>query len=171
MDTSIFLVGLNHRTANVDIRERFTLANHCSQELWAIPCSDNIRENIILSTCNRVEIVASGNTKTVDELLEDWARARNVSVDELKPYVYTYSHEEAIRHLFLVASSLDSMVVGEPQILGQLKKAYKQAASAKKTGPILNRLLHKAFSVAKRVRTETQVASNAVSGLTAVMCL
>lgn len=163
MDTSIFLVGLNHRTANVDIRERFALANHCSQELWAIPCSDNIRENIILSTCNRVEIVASGNTKTVDELLEDWARARNVSVDELKPYVYTYSHEEAIRHLFLVASSLDSMVVGEPQILGQLKKAYKQAASAKKTGPILNRLLHKAFSVAKRVRTETQVASNAVS--------
>ena len=163
MDTSIYLVGLNHRTANVDIRERFALANQCSQQLWAIPCSEQIRENIILSTCNRVEIVASGQSKTVDELLETWAKARNAPVEELKPYVYTYAHADAIRHLFLVASSLDSMVVGEPQILGQLKKAYKQAAQAKKTGPILNRLLHKAFSVAKRVRTETQVASNAVS--------
>ncbi|MBO4368620.1 MAG: glutamyl-tRNA reductase [Desulfovibrio sp.] len=163
MDTNLFLVGLNHRTAGVDIRERFALANQCSKELWAIPCTENVRENIILSTCNRVEIVACGNEKTEEEILAAWAKARNEPYELLQSYVYCYRNEEAIRHLFLVAASLDSMVVGEPQILGQLKKAYKAAVLAKKTGPILNRLLHKAFSVAKRVRTETAVASSAVS--------
>ncbi|MBQ7738197.1 MAG: glutamyl-tRNA reductase [Desulfovibrionaceae bacterium] len=162
-DKDIFLVGLNHKTAGVDIRERFALTTLCNKEQWAIPCSPNIHENIILSTCNRVEIVACGNQNSKTELLESWASARGSSVDELKPYIYTYTHEEAVRHLFTVASSLDSMVVGEPQILGQIKKAYKMAAAAKKTGPTLNRLLHKAFSVAKRVRTETSVASSAVS--------
>ena len=163
MDNTLVLVGLNHRTAGVDIRERFALAGQCSQDVWAVPCTENVRENIILSTCNRVEILALGNTKSEEEILTAWARARNAPVEELKPYVYTYQGQEAVRHLFSVAASLDSMVVGEPQILGQLKKAYHQASLAKMTGPILNRLLHKAFSVAKRVRTETAVASNAVS--------
>ncbi len=163
MDNSIYLVGLNHKTAGVDIRERFALTDVCSKELWAIPCTDSVRENIILSTCNRVEIIASGKNDTEEELLSSWAAAKNEPLDDLKPYVYCYKNEEAVRHLFLVASSLDSMIVGEPQILGQLKKAYQQASQARKTGPILNRLLHKAFSVAKRVRTETAVASNAVS--------
>ncbi|MBQ9537347.1 MAG: glutamyl-tRNA reductase [Desulfovibrionaceae bacterium] len=163
MYNDIFLVGLNHKTAGVDIRERFALTNLCSKELWAIPCTDIVHENIILSTCNRVEIIASGASTTPEELLRDWAEAREASIDELRPYVYIYENINAIRHLFSVASSLDSMVVGEPQILGQLKKAFKMAATAKKTGPTLNRLLHKAFSVAKRVRTETSVASSAVS--------
>ncbi|MCR4665805.1 MAG: glutamyl-tRNA reductase [Desulfovibrio sp.] len=163
MDTSIYLVGLNHRTADVDIRERFALTNHCSGETWCIPVTETIRENIILSTCNRVEVLAVGREGTKEEILSAWAKAREESKELLSSCTYAYTGEEAIRHLFLVASSLDSMVVGEPQILGQLKKAYKQASSAKKTGPILNRLLHKAFSVAKRVRTETAVASSAVS--------
>ncbi|MBQ7607690.1 MAG: glutamyl-tRNA reductase [Desulfovibrionaceae bacterium] len=163
MDNSIFLVGLNHKTAGVDIRERFALTDVCNKELWAIPCTESIRENIILSTCNRVEIIASGNENAEEELLASWAEAKHAPLDDLKPYVYRYKNDDAVRHLFLVASSLDSMIVGEPQILGQLKKAYQQAAHARKTGPILNRLLHKAFSVAKRVRTETAVASNAVS--------
>ena len=166
-DKDIFLVGLSHKTAGVDIRERFALTTLCNKDEWAIPCSPNISENIILSTCNRVEILACGkpgaNNESELELLTSWAEARGSSVDELRPYVYIYRHEDAVRHLFTVAASLDSMVVGEPQILGQLKKAYKMAAAAKKTGPTLNRLLHKAFSVAKRVRTETSVASSAVS--------
>ncbi|MBQ7585746.1 MAG: glutamyl-tRNA reductase, partial [Desulfovibrionaceae bacterium] len=150
MDNDIFLVGLNHKTAGVDIRERFALTNLCSQELWAIPCTAHIHENIILSTCNRVEIIASGTKDAPEELLQAWAKSRQSSVDELQPYVYIFQHDKAIQHLFAVASSLDSMVVGEPQILGQLKKAFKMAAQANKTGPTLNRLLHKAFSVAKR---------------------
>ena len=163
MENNIFLIGINHKTAGVDIRERFALANQCSKELWAIPCTETVQENVILSTCNRVEIVAAGRQDVTEELLQDWATARGASLEELRPYIYSYSNLDAVRHLFTVASSLDSMVVGEPQILGQLKKAYKQAALAKKTGPVLNRLFHKAFSVAKRVRTETSVASNAVS--------
>jgi len=83
--------------------------------------------------------------------------------EELKPYVYVHKNLEAVRHLFSVASSLDSMVLGEPQILGQLKTAYRKAVKCHATGVILNRLVHKAFSVAKRVRTETAVASSAVS--------
>ncbi|MBQ7457014.1 MAG: glutamyl-tRNA reductase [Desulfovibrio sp.] len=163
MQSTIYLIGLNHRTAGVDIRERFALANQCSKDLWAIPITPTIRENVILSTCNRVEIVAAGQPNREQEILSAWASAKNQSVKELEPYVYTYTNAEAVEHLFRVASSLDSMVIGEPQILGQLKKAYVQASQAHTTGPILNRLLHKAFSVAKRVRTETAVASNAVS--------
>ena len=89
-DKDIFLVGLNHKTAGVDIRERFALTTLCNKEQWAIPCSPNIHENIILSTCNRVEIVACGNQNSKTELLESWASARGSSVDELKPYIYTY---------------------------------------------------------------------------------
>ena len=97
------------------------------------------------------------------QILERWATARGTDPEELRPYVYIYKNMDAVRHLFSVASSLDSMILGEPQILGQLKSAYRKAAACHATGVILNRLLHKAFSVAKRVRTETAVASSAVS--------
>ena len=163
MDCEIYLVGLNHRTAGVDVRERFALTNHCDKEHWALPCQGAINEALILSTCNRVELVAAGCGDVAGQMLHCWATARNACSDDLRPYVYIYKNLEAVRHLFSVASSLDSMVLGEPQILGQLKTAYRKAADNHSTGVILNRLLHKAFSVAKRVRTETAVASSAVS--------
>ena len=163
MDCDIFLVGLNHRTAGVDVRERFALANHCDEEHWALPCIGAVSESVILSTCNRVEILAAGTGDMAEQILCSWAKARGTDVEDLRPYVYVHKNLEAVRHLFSVASSLDSMVLGEPQILGQLKTAYRKAVKSRATGVILNRLLHKAFSVAKRVRTETAVASSAVS--------
>lgn len=163
MDKEIFLIGLNHRTAGVDVRERFALTDFCSPEQWAVPCTDGVSETVILSTCNRVEILACGARQTPDHVMHHWAKARGQEVEALDPYVYKHKGIDAIRHLFTVASSLDSMVLGEPQILGQLKGAYRKAVSSNSTGVILNRLVHKAFSVAKRVRTETAVASSAVS--------
>ena len=163
MDCDIFLVGLNHRTASVDVRERFALVNHCDEEHWAVPSIGAVSESVILSTCNRVELLAAGNGDVAGQVLENWAAARGAKADELRPYVYVHKNLEAVRHLFSVASSLDSMVLGEPQILGQLKNAYRKAVKCHATGVILNRLVHKAFSVAKRVRTETAVASSAVS--------
>ncbi|MDO5483355.1 MAG: glutamyl-tRNA reductase [Desulfovibrionaceae bacterium] len=163
MACDIYLVGLNHRTAGVDVRERFALTNHCDQEHWALPCQGAVNEAFILSTCNRVELLATGCGDVAGQMLDCWARTRGACSDDLRPYVYIHKNLEAVRHLFSVASSLDSMVLGEPQILGQIKSAYRKAAANHATGIILNRLLHKAFSVAKRVRTETAVASSAVS--------
>ena len=139
MNQHIYLIGLNHRTASVDVRENFALTDFCSKETWAIPvredgcgpdaegpgeaCRPN--EALILSTCNRVEILAVGAGDIPGSVLAAWAAARHRTVAELEPYVYVYEGTEAIRHLFSVASSLDSMVLGEPQILGQLKDAYQ----------------------------------------------
>lgn len=163
MDFNITLVGLNHRTASVDIRERFALANFCSPENWAVPCRDGLRESLILSTCNRVELLAVGGGDATKRLLGLWAASCNSQVSDLDGHTYFYRNLEAVKHIFEVASSLDSMVLGEPQILGQLKAAYRNAVKAKCAGSILNRLMHKSFSVAKRVRNETAVAASAVS--------
>jgi len=163
MDFQITLVGLNHRTASVDIRERFALTAHCSPVTWAVPCEGQLHESFILSTCNRVELAGISAGAVEDTLLKAWARACGSASAELAPYVYVYHDLEAVRHIFEVASSLDSMVLGEPQILGQMKAAYRKSVESHSAGPILNRLMHKAFYVAKRVRHETAVASSAVS--------
>ncbi|MBD5607777.1 MAG: glutamyl-tRNA reductase [Desulfovibrio sp.] len=163
MNFDITLIGLNHRTAGVDVRERFALTDYCSPETWALPSSDILNESLILSTCNRVELLGVGTGDLDNHIISLWSTAKNEPREELERHIYIYHNLDAVRHIFNVASSLDSMVIGEPQILGQLKKAYKNASEAKKTGSILNRLLHKAFSVAKRVRNETAVASSAVS--------
>jgi len=164
MKRHIHLIGLNHRSAAVDVRERYALTSRCGPECWAIPHEEGIEESFILSTCNRVEVLAAGkDEKLAQHILENWARACGRQAAELDSYIYRHQDEDAVRHVFTVASSLDSLVLGEPQILGQLKEAYRKAAESKKTGPVLNRLLHKSFSVAKRVRTETAVASSAVS--------
>ena len=164
MNSTIHLIGINHRTAAVEVREKFALTNFCSPETWAIPTGGDIGESLILSTCNRVEVLVVGDgDKPRLRALEYWAKARGKSVEELEPYLYQYRNDEAIRHLFNVASSLDSLVLGEPQILGQLKAAYRKATQSHSAGTIINRLLHKAFSVAKRVRSETGVASSSVS--------
>lgn len=164
MDYTIYLIGLNHRTAAVEVREQFALTNFCSPETWAFPQCDDIAESLILSTCNRVEVLAVGPAeRCARHILDRWSAVCGKTPEDLAPYIYQYQEEEAVRHLFSVASSLDSLVLGEPQILGQLKAAYRKAADSRNAGLIVNRLLHKAFSVAKRVRTETAVASSAVS--------
>jgi len=162
----IVIIGLSHKTAPVEIREKLAFAPTAMErplrQMLELP---TITEGLIVSTCNRVELCAV--TKEPDaaiaELRRFLAEYHEVSPEEINENLFDYQGEEAIRHLFRVSSSLDSMVLGEPQILGQIKTAYGYAAEFKTAGLILNRFLHKAFSVAKRVRTETAIASNAVS--------
>jgi glutamyl-tRNA reductase len=164
MKQRILLIGISHRGAGVETRERYSLADHCSPESWAVSRTDAVEESFILSTCNRVEVLAVGKGENpAERILECWAELRGCPAPDLASYAYVYRGAEAARHLFSVASGLDSLVLGEPQILGQIKDAYRLASRAKKNGPILNRLLHRAFFTAKRVRTETAVAANAVS--------
>jgi glutamyl-tRNA reductase len=150
----------------VEIREKVAFApNRMEDPLKELAALPDISEGVIVSTCNRVEIYATthdiaGGTARIKRFLADY---HQVPMDLLESHLYSHHGEGAIRHLFRVASSLDSMVVGEPQILGQIKTAYGYAAEYKSSGIILNRFLHKAFSVAKRVRTETKIASSAVS--------
>ncbi|GAM08740.1 glutamyl-tRNA reductase [Geobacter sp. OR-1] len=163
---NIIVVGLSHKTASVDIREKVAFApTNMEKPLRALVDIPDITEAIIVSTCNRVEVYVTthdiaGGIARVKRFLADY---HNLSLENLDPHLYAHHGEEAIRHVFRVASSLDSMVVGEPQILGQIKTSYGYAAEFKSSGIILNRFLHKAFSVAKRVRTETKIASSAVS--------
>jgi glutamyl-tRNA reductase len=164
MQQHIFLIGLNHKTAPVEVRERFALAECLADQSLHFPLSGLLQEVMVLSTCNRVEVLSVGpDPHLPDHVIDLWAQARGMAAEDLKPYVYVYEGLEAVRHIFCVATSLDSMVVGEPQITGQLKDAYRNAVAQRTTGVICNRLLHKAFSVAKRVRTETEIGSSAVS--------
>ncbi|NVN91121.1 MAG: glutamyl-tRNA reductase [Desulfuromonadales bacterium] len=162
----IIVVGLSHKTASVEIREKVAFSpNLIEKPLQELVALDDIIEGVIISTCNRVEIYATtrdiaGGISRIKRFLADHHR---ISLESLEQHLYSYHSEAAIRHVFRVASSLDSMVIGEPQILGQIKTAYGYAAEYKSSGIILNRFLHKAFSVAKRVRTETRIASSAVS--------
>ena len=162
----IVLIGLSHKTAPVEIREKLCVPQGNVQEvLGRLAVLPGFREGLILSTCNRLEVLAveewgeEGNARVQDLL----AKMGGMGQEELRPYLYNHKGEGAVRHLFRVASSLDSMVLGEPQILGQVKEAYSQAVKNKLSGPILNKLFHRSFSVAKRVRTETKIASQAVS--------
>ncbi|MDY0384814.1 glutamyl-tRNA reductase [Trichlorobacter sp.] len=163
---NIIVVGLSHKTASVEIREKVAFSpNSIEQPLKALLALEGIVEGVIVSTCNRVEIYATtrdiaGGVGRLRRFLADW---HHLPYDTIEPHLYSYHGEAAIRHVFRVASSLDSMVVGEPQILGQIKTSYGYAAEYGSSGIILNRFLHKAFSVAKRVRTETRIASSAVS--------
>jgi len=163
---NIIVVGLSHKTATVEIREKVAFSpNLIEKPLHTLVSLEDIVEGVIVSTCNRVEIYATtrdiaGGISRIKRFLADHHR---ISLESLDPHLYSYHSEAAIRHVFRVASSLDSMVVGEPQILGQIKTSYGYAAEYKTSGIILNRFLHKAFSVAKRVRTETRIASSAVS--------
>jgi glutamyl-tRNA reductase len=163
---NIVVVGLSHKTANVEIREKVAFSPiQMEKPLAALVGLEDITEAIIVSTCNRVEIYVTtrdiaGGIARVKRFLADY---HNFPLETLEQHLYALHGEEAIRHVFRVASSLDSMVVGEPQILGQIKTSYGYAAEYKSSGIILNRFLHKAFSVAKRVRTETKIASSAVS--------
>jgi glutamyl-tRNA reductase len=160
----IMILGVNHKTAPVEIRERLAFANDPGtpyRELSVIPGCD---EFCFLSTCNRVEVIfVSSTPEQTERKIRDFLFNKSMTYEEAGKYVYLHQGEAAIEHLFRVGASLDSMIVGEPQILGQLKQAYRDATEQDSTGMILNRMMHKAFSVAKRIRTETEIGSSAVS--------
>jgi glutamyl-tRNA reductase len=163
----IVIVGMNHRSAPVEVRESVAFDNHSVRDvLGKLSRYPSVQEGVILSTCNRVEVVAAvsdAQTACHDiELFLDQQRTER-DPNGLADHLYTYRGAEAVRHLFRVAASLDSMVVGEPQILGQLKEFYHAARQAGTVGTLLHRLFHRSFFVAKRVRTETGIASRAVS--------
>ncbi|MDH5352849.1 MAG: glutamyl-tRNA reductase [Gammaproteobacteria bacterium] len=161
---SLLSLGINHQTAPVDIREKVAFSTDqvdvALRELKALPI---VNESVIVSTCNRTEIYCD-LTVDSEHTLSHWlSRYHGMSEDALLPYIYQHNNEEAARHLFRVASGLDSMVLGEPQILGQLKTSYDQARSGKSINSVLDRLFQHSFNVAKRVRTDTEIGSNAVS--------
>jgi len=162
----LLVVGLNHKTAPIEIRECLAFPEKKMEEaLSKVHALPSLKENMILSTCNRVEVYAATREteKAIRDLKEFLSQYHGISLKEFEKSLYFYIGEEAVRHIFRVASSLDSMVVGEPQILGQIKDAYDISQQAKTSGLILHRLLHRAFHVAKRVRTETKIGNNAVS--------
>ncbi len=163
---NIILIGMNHKTAPLEIRERLSLScgddiNHLA-EIMNIP---EIKEGLYLATCNRVEVLANtaDSEGAVGRLRDFIFHHGNLSAEEMNKCLYLHHDHEAVRHLFRVASSIDSMVMGEPQILGQIKDAFRTAVDHNATGVILNKILHHAFRVAKRVRSETGIANNAVS--------
>jgi len=163
---TIVLVGLNHKTAPVEIRECLGFAgDERLKALAALSRLNAVREVLLLSTCNRVEVlVTSGDAAAARTALVAFlSDYHGVQAAAFKDKLYVHQDDEAVRHVFRVAASLDSMVVGEPQILGQIKEAYRLATESKSSGVILNRLLHKTFFVAKRIRSETGIGDHAVS--------
>ncbi len=163
---SIVTIGMNHETAQVEIRECLARnPENVGRALSVMRDHPAIREGLFISTCNRVEALYTTDrvAEARNGILEIFSRLGGIRSEALTPGLYTLEDMETVRHVFKVASSLDSMVVGEPQILGQIKDAYFQATRAKTSGVILNRLMHRAFHVAKRVRTETGISDAAVS--------
>jgi glutamyl-tRNA reductase len=165
---SIVLVGLNHKTAPIEVREQLAFTDEaCAESLRVLVDGELVREGLIVSTCNRVEILATtkeqGGSEAAERLSHFLSSVRSVPVELFNGHLYTHADEAAIRHVFRVASSLDSLVVGEPQVLGQVRHAYSLAVEAGTAGKVLHRLVHSALHVAKRVRTETGIAASAVS--------
>lgn len=167
MGRDMIIVGLNHKTAPVAVRERLGFATADLQPaLGRLARVAGVREAAIVSTCNRVEVVAcvDGETEGLDAAIAGFlGDERHVATSDFEPHLFVARGREAVRHLFRVASSLDSMVVGEPQILGQVKEHYEESSQAGTSGSVLHRVFHRAFAVAKRVRSETGVAAKAVS--------
>jgi glutamyl-tRNA reductase len=162
----IVVLGLNHKTASVEFREQLTcFLNQKSPALATFKEIPGLMETVFLFTCNRLELLFTSEDPdpVIQELMVRWSAGVEETVSAFLQRTYIFRGDEAVRHLFRVASSLDSMVLGEPQILGQIKEAYREAVRCRSTGVILNRLLHKTFSVAKRIRTETGIAGHAVS--------
>jgi len=164
-DTCFAVIGVSHSTAPLDVREKLHVAEDALPALLQSLKQAGVQEAVVLSTCNRTEIYAGAPSleeavRAVNQTLEN---SLGVTKEWLHQYAYTLSLDDAYRHLFLVASGLDSMVVGEPQILGQVKDAYKIAASSKATGQLFEKVFNRAFQTAKRVRTETRIGYNPVS--------
>lgn len=163
---SLLLIGLNHKTAALETREQLALSqSECAALLPELVNNSIVREALILSTCNRVEVLIEGDSpeQARAHVIDFLAASKNISITQFADHLYSFTGAAAVHHLFRVAASLDSMVIGETQILGQVRSAYKIASEARTANRVLHKLLHHAFHAAKRVRTETNVGSNAVS--------
>ncbi|HBG46820.1 MAG TPA: glutamyl-tRNA reductase [Deltaproteobacteria bacterium] len=163
---NLVIVGLNHKTSPIEIREKLSFPSQTIGEpLARLTNHYGLAEGVILSTCNRVEVLAitseiEKGTWQIKRFLSDY---HSIPLEKLDEHLYVHQGEEAVKHLFRVAAGLDSMVMGEPQILGQVKDSYGYAVQHNTAGIIVNKLYHKAFQVAKRVRTETKIGESAVS--------
>lgn len=163
----ILCLGLNHNTAPLDLREKLALDESIvSIALARLACghlTTPIDELVIISTCNRIELYATSNKLAFAELEAFLSEARNISADEFRPHLYQYKDLDAVRHLFEVAAGLDSLVIGEPQILGQVTRALELARGQNTAGSVLNRLFQAAIHAGKRTRTETAISRNPAS--------
>ena len=166
MKLEILIVGLNHSTAPVEVREKITFPGDDDGTVTRLIANlPPVEEAMILSTCNRAEVIVMTENpgSANEEIVRAVGQIHNVNPQDLRDFLYVKQGIDAVRHVFRVAASLDSMIVGEPQILGQVKEGYRRATKVNATGPILSRLMHRAFFTAKRVRTETGVGLSAVS--------
>jgi glutamyl-tRNA reductase len=162
----LLLLGVSHKTAPVDVRERLDFSSRdLGAAVEALATRSSTAESVVLSTCNRSEVyVASDNpARARDEIIEFLGQYHSLPPDSFTPHLFSLSDEAAAKHLFRVAAGLDSLVVGEPQILGQVKGAFETASGRRCTGPMLSKLFHWSFGVGKRVRTETALGEGAVS--------
>jgi glutamyl-tRNA reductase len=162
----VLLVGASHRTAPVELRERLDFCSRgLERAVVALAGRASTHEAVVLSTCNRAELyVACGDASaTFEDLVAFFSEFQQLPAAHIRPHLYSHMDRDAARHLFRVSSGLDSLVVGEPQILGQVKEAYGVASTVEATGALLNKLFHWAFAVGKRVRSETALAEGAVS--------
>ena len=164
--TEIVVIGLNHKTAPVEVRERLAFSGEDTPKVLDAmrqePCVDEV---VLFSTCNRVEFLLATKdvSKAVGAIKDFLAEFKQTPRSIFEKALYVHNGDDAVLHIFRVASSLDSMVVGEAQILGQIKESYREAANHRTCGVVLSRLMHRSFSVAKRVRTETGIGDHAVS--------
>src|SRR5881396_3053370 len=163
---TLFVAGLSHKNAPVELREQLAVEEDKLRELLRdVAATGAVQETLILSTCNRVEVYgvaeAPGEARAV--VFRHLCRHRGLSHASIEPLLYTHVDDDAVRHAFRVAASLDSMMIGEPQILGQVKDAFGLAQACATVGPALHTLFTAAFAVAKKVRTETEIARHAVS--------
>ncbi|MDX1443936.1 MAG: glutamyl-tRNA reductase [Gammaproteobacteria bacterium] len=161
---AFFTLGINHQTAPVEIREKLAFNRaELPQALAALRDLPEVEEVVLLSTCNRTEVYCAVDGDSPSAVL-DWLASARADMDPgVRDRFYTYSEDEVVRHLLRVACGLDSLVIGEPQIFGQLKQAYDDARTHDTVGPLMHRLFQYGFSVAKQVRTETAIGANAVS--------
>jgi len=161
---SLFTLGISHATAPIGIRERLSfVAEQIPEALRAVTCLEGVREAAILSTCNRTEIYAHLENGSEAQLTDWLTRLRSADDPDVRARLYSHAGEAAARHLFRVACGLDSMILGEPQILGQIKSAYEQAQRSGTASHHLHRLFQYAFAVAKQVRTDTRIGEHPVS--------
>jgi glutamyl-tRNA reductase len=162
----LLLIGASHRTAPVELRERLDFSSRgLEQAVRALARRAAVAEAVVISTCNRSELYVACEHAAgcAEDLIAFLCEYHQIAADRIRPHLYSHVDHDAARHLFRVASGLDSLVVGEPQILGQVKDAFATATSVDSAGPLLNRLFHWAFGVGKRVRSETALAEGAVS--------
>src|SRR5690242_7470117 len=162
----LFLLGVSHRTAPVDVRERLDFSSgDLGAAVEALGTRPSAAEAVVLSTCNRCEVyVASDDpARARSEIVGFLSEYHRLPVDVFAPHLFSLDDSAVVKHLFRVAAGLDSLVVGEPQILGQVKDAFQVAGSRRCAGPILTKLFHWSFNVGKRVRTETALGEGAVS--------